>query len=154
MSDIIFNFFIAPGILDKDKKNLSISGLDILGLKSMAYGKMSIFFKDQGEKIVLEPGIIDYLIEFKNVIKEIDSGNNETFSVSSDYYSNSLEYLHDPKNDKFIIYEVNDGAFEITTEYKAFRKAFLKFYQKALEKLVLQYPELRDNKAFIELKKG
>jgi hypothetical protein len=80
-------------------ENLSdICNKDINELKGSFNGKIYIFFQSDNfgrNYIILETGIIDYLIQFKNVIAEIEIGNYTPFSVSCDFYNNNFHYKYD-----------------------------------------------------------
>ncbi|KQS46603.1 hypothetical protein ASG38_12505 [Flavobacterium sp. Leaf359] len=132
----------------------SLKTLDIDELKSEFKGRIYIIFKyDKPKKrnfIVLETGIIDYLLQFNIVIKEIEMGNYTPFSVSCDYYSNSLSYHYFKENDNLEIYEGNDGIFTITCKYKKFKSNYEEFRKKTIYELVTVYPELKENIAFLE----
>lgn len=149
MEKIIFEYCLKLNVSQEERKRFDLPRLDNNELKAIANGKMFVFFEPQREYMVLETGIIDYLLQFKSVIDEIDSGNYNTFSVSCDYYSNSLEYSFDSKTGKLKIVEVNGGDFEITTKYEKFKSSFLKFYKNTIKELFLYYPELQDNEIFL-----
>ncbi len=149
MTKTNFDYSIPIRTIQSDLSNFDIVNLSLNELKGIAYGKLYVFF-DASTYIVLETGIIDYSLQFDGVIKEIDSGNNNPFSVSCDWYSNSLNYQYD-KNDSLTIYEVNSGDFEITTKYSLFKKGFLKFKKRILEELVYYYPDLEKNQSFINI---
>jgi hypothetical protein len=148
MEKVIFDYCLKLSVSQKERSSLDVSNLDNDELKGIANGKIFVFFEPKREYMVLETGIIDYLLQFKIVINEIDSGNYSPFSVSCDYYSNSLKYLYDNKTGKLKIIEVNGADFKITTNYEKFKSSFLKFYKNTMEELLLYYPELRDNKFF------
>src|SRR5688500_15392830 len=99
MEKVIFEYCIKLNVSKAERSNFDIPKLDIDELKGIANGKMFVFFEPKRDYMILETGIIDYLLQFKSVIDEIDSGNYNTFSVSCDYYSNSLKYLYDNKTD-------------------------------------------------------
>lgn len=150
MKKVIFDYSIQLNIVKIENQTHDISELSLSGLKNLGKGKMFIFFEPQREYILLETGIIDYLIQLNGVIKEIDSGNFSPFSVSSDWYSNSLDYFYDEKLETLRINEVNGGEFIISTKYNKFKESFIKFYKKTIGELLLLYPELKENKAFIK----
>jgi hypothetical protein len=151
MGKVIFDYCLKLNVFQDERSNYDIAKLDIDELKSIANGKIFVFFEPQREYMVLKTGFIDYLLQFKSVINEIDTGNYNAFSVSCDYYSNSLDYFYDYKTGKLNIVEVNGGDFEIVTKYEQFKNAFLKFYSKTMQELTLYYPELKDNKVFCAL---
>jgi hypothetical protein len=151
MEKIIFDFCLKLNVSQDERSSYDIAKLDIDELKGIGNGKIFVFFEPQREYMVLKTGLIDYLLQFKSVIDEIDSGNYNTFSVSCDYYSNNLEYFYDYKTGKLKIAEVNGAHFKITTEYDNFKSSFLKFYAKTMQELTFYYPELKDNKVFCAL---
>ena len=84
------------------------------------------------------------------MIREIDSGNHQPFSVSGDYFSNSFHYNYDSKTDVLTISEANDAEFEIETEYSLFRSKYHEFRSFMISELKLTYKELDKNKVFMD----
>ncbi|HBS11072.1 MAG TPA: hypothetical protein DEO36_00805 [Flavobacteriaceae bacterium] len=152
MKKILFDFTLNVQNVAFERKNLDISNLDLDNLKGIANGKMYIFFEPQRKYIKLETGIIDYLLQLKNVIEEIQTGNYTPFSVSCDWYSNSLKYDFENNSGILIIKETNENLFEIKTKFKIFQKSFIKFYEKVLLDLEIYYPELLHNDVYSNLK--
>ncbi|UUC46756.1 hypothetical protein [Flavobacterium cerinum] len=148
MSKVRFEYILKYSTIKSDKENLDIAELSLPGLKKIAFGKIVVFFAPKKEYILLETGIIDYLEQFRIIIKEIDSGNHNPFSVSSDWYSNSLKYFYDKKSDKIRILESNDNEFDIMTDYTSFKKAYSKFRENTIKDIIECYPELKNNEAF------
>lgn len=99
---------------------------------------------------MLKTDIIDYILQFDNVISYIDKGHEETFTVSSDYYSNSLNYFHTKENDNFEIYEVNNALYRINCKYTDFKKSYLKFRKRILNELIIILPQLKFSIIFKE----
>lgn len=128
--------------------------LDIYKLKNIFNGRIFIFFDSENKKkrnfILLETGILDYILQFDNLISYIDKGNNESFTVSSDYYSNSLNYIRSNENDNLEIYEVNNALYNIICKYKDFKKGYEKFRKRTLNELIVLFPILEQNAVFKE----
>lgn len=153
MSEILFDYKIdLTTITQENKKDFKLINID--DLKRFCNGRIYIFFNYESSKkrnfILLETGIIDYILQFDNLISYIDNGNNETFTVSCDYYSNSLNYNYFKENNCLEIYEVNNALFTITCKYKDFKREYEKFRKKVLGELIVFYPELTYNKYFVE----
>lgn len=151
MAKVVFDYVIRLSEIESNKINLDIENLDIDGLKGIANGKIFIFFESKRQYIILETGIIDYLIQFKQVINEISNNNFETFSVSCDWYSNSLNYIYNKEKDVLKIKEVNSNLFDIEIEYFSFKKALSFFYKKTIDELLKIYPKLINNSIFDEV---
>ncbi len=127
---------------------MNVATLDVRGLRRLARGKIFIVFNGLRDFIVIESEILDYLIQLKDVVGQIDAGNYETFAVSGDYFSNNLRFSYSPQSRKLEIYEANGGNFKIVTAYKEFRASLLEFYKQALSDLRMLYPELAENDEF------
>ena len=152
MKKVIFEYCLNVKAAETDRLQFNILDLDETALKKISNGTIYIFFEPQRSYIILKTGIIDYLIQFKTVINEIDSGNLTPFSVSRDYYSNSLNYQYDPTTDDLFIIETNSREFVIQSKYKLFKKSFLYFYKQTMNDLLIYYPELISNPTFAKLK--
>ena len=150
MKKVIYDYSLRLDQIENDKY-LELSTITLDEIKRIAKGRMFIFFEPKREYIILDTGIIDYLLQIKGVIEEIDNGNIKPFSVSCDWYSNSLEYTYDINFDVLKIREVNGNLFEIETKYKLFKKSFEKFYKKTMIELSKLYPELSKNKNFVAI---
>lgn len=151
MSNILFDYRIETGQITCHYPDLE--ALNLFQLKNIFSGCLYIFFdKDDKNKrnfILLETGILDYINQFDHMISYIDKGNIETFTVSSDCYSNSLNYLYHAKNGILEIDEVNNALFSIRCKYEDFKKTYKKFRKKILDELVMLFPELAKNSIFI-----
>lgn len=152
MEKVIFDFSLRKSQIKKELDSYDYSKFNEDELKGIAMGKMYIFFETQREYIILETGMIDYLIQIRDVIQEIKNGNYFTFSVSCDYYSNSLGYEYDDIRGVLTIVETNNRLFKISTNFLAFKKGFEKFPKMVITELELEYPELLLNEAFISIK--
>ncbi|SHK57492.1 hypothetical protein [Epilithonimonas mollis] len=153
MNKVFFDYKL--DLIEIKKENqLDFTELDIHKLKNMLNGRIYVFFEYDNPKkrnfMLLDTGIIDYLIQFNNVLTYIDKGNSETFTVSRDYYSNSLDYFYSKENDSLKISEVNSALYTIICNYKDFKKNYEKFRKKVLNELVVFYPQLKENNAFKE----
>lgn len=148
MKNVIFEYNIPINNVVNDKSNFDIAALNYDELKGICNGSIFIFFEPQHQYIILRTGIFDYLKQILGVIKEIDSGNYNPFSVSCDWYSNSLEFSYQKDVDALTIRDVNNNSFNITTKYSLFKKSFKKFYDKTMTELILYYPELVNNPVF------
>lgn len=150
MSNILFDYKIETGQITCHYPHLET--LTLFRLKNIFSGSLYIFFdkndKNKRNFILLETGILDYINQFDHMISYIDKGNIETFTVSSDYYSNSLNYLYHPKNGMLEIDEVNNALFSISCTYEDFKKAYKKFRKKILDELVMLFPKLAQNSIF------
>ncbi len=140
----------------KKENQIDFSSLSFQELYANLFeGRIYIFFNHRDERIkkdfiLLKTGIIDYILQFDGIIEEIDGGNNETFTVSADYYSNSLKYFYSDINDELTILEVNDNLFSIICKYSDFKLGYKNFRKIVLEELIYYYPKLKDNIEFIK----
>lgn len=148
MKNVKFEFYIPLNNVIQDKANFDIANLDYDELKGIANGSIFIFFEPQRNYIILQTGIFDYLKQLMGVIEEIESGNYSPFSVSCDWYSNSLKFSYIKNSDEISIRDGNTDNFNITTKYTLFKKSFKKFYDKTMKELILYYPELINNVSF------
>ncbi len=148
MKNVTFEFYIPINNVIQDKANFDITNLNYDELKGIANGSIFIFFEPQRNYIILRTGVFDYLKQLLGVIEEIESGNYSPFSVSCDWYSNSLEFSYIKNLDELSIRDVNTDNFNITTKYTLFKKSFKKFYDKTMKELTLYYPELTNNVNF------
>ncbi len=148
MKKITFDLLIRPETTVRDHQRLDIKSLDERGLRRLGTGKLFIVFEPQRDYIVIESELLDYLLQLRGVIQQIDAGNHETFAVSGDYFSNHLRFTYRPQDKGLEIYEANGGDFKINISYKDFRLAFTKFYPEAISDFTLLYPELKKNEAF------
>ena len=153
MKCISFAFLINPNIVENDLKQVDIRSLDEKGLRQIGNGKIFIEFPEKRESIVIESEVLDYILQLKDVILDVDSGNFKTFTISRDFYSNNLQFTYDSENKKIEIYEGNNGEFRIITNYSDFRLNFLSFFKRALLDLELIYPDISLNQHFRDLKK-
>jgi|GEM_PF-2895016 len=139
----------------KKENQIDFSALSFQELYANLFdGRIYIFFNCKEKEIrkdfiLLKTGIIDYILQFDGIIEEIDGGNNETFTVSADYYSNSLKYFYSDISDELTISEVNDNLFSITCNFSEFKLAYKNFRKLVLEELIYYYPKLKDHIEFI-----
>lgn len=152
MKKVIFDYTLSLSEIQISNELINQKELSIDELKSIANGNIYIFFEPQRNYISLETGIIDYLIQLKNVIKEIKLGNNTPFSVSCDWFSNSLSFEYEPPTNILTIREVNDNKFKIKTRLNIFEISFIKFEQRVLRDFEFLFPKLNLNQNFINLK--
>ena len=153
MSKIAIDFIVRPATVQSDKQRMNIATLDARALRHLAKGKLFIVFEKPRDFIVIESEVLDYLIQLKAVVGQIDSGTHETVTVSGDYFSNNLRFTYSPQSKTLEIYEVNGGSFKIVTSYKDFRTSLLKCYHQALADLQILYPELQENYEFCRIAK-
>lgn len=151
MNRIEFDMSVRPSIVIKDRQRMDVKHLDINGLRCLANGKIFITIEKKREFIVIESEVLDYLMQLKTVVDEIDSGNHKIVTVSGDYYSNNLRFTYDPRIKSLEIYEVNGARFKIEVPYKEFRSALLHFYKLALTDIGMLYPELKENEEYRKL---
>lgn len=151
MKKVTFEYSLKYDTIYQENKIYNLPELSIHELKRITIGKIFIFFLPQRNFIVLNTGIIDYLQQFKQVFKEVDSGNFNTFSVSCDWYSNNLSYIYDDVTKTICITETNGQEFEIITDYRVLKKSFIKFWNEIIKDLITYYPQLKLNNAFMEL---
>lgn len=155
---VFFDYTIDLQKVYDQGSSIDFQKLDIFSLKTIFSGRIYILFDSENTKkrnfILLKTGIIDYILQFDNLISYINKGNNETFTVSSDYYSNSLNYFYSSENDNFEIHEVNDALYTITCKYMDFQKGYKKFRKKTLNELIILFPELKQNMIFNEIYQG
>ncbi len=152
MNNIVFEYKINLNHIILSNTNLDT--LDIFELKNFFNGHIYIFFNIDDKKkrnfIVLSTGILDYIKQFDNLIIYLDKGNKESFTVSSDFYSNSLNYIYTSEKDILEIQEVNSLLFNINCRYKDFKKVYKKFRKNTLDELILLFPKLEQNLTFKE----
>ncbi|MGL5234366.1 MAG: hypothetical protein ACRC8Z_06400 [Empedobacter falsenii] len=152
--NIYFDYKLSLSEIENCRKT-NFNNLSFIELYSTLFeGNIYLFFNyNQSEEerkfIILKTGILDYLLQFDGVIDEIDNGNYNTFSVSSDYYSNSLQYIYSNQNDELKIHEVNDNLFTVNCKYSQFKSEYIKFRKNTLEELIFYFPELMNNIDFI-----
>jgi len=150
MKKVIFDFSLSLSYVQSERLSKDVSQISAAGLRGLCTGRIFIFFEPQREYIILETGVLDYLLQLRGVLREIDSGNYKTFAVSSDYFSNNLQFTYSPQSRILEIYEANGREFKIKTRYEEFKQKFLEFFPKAMSELVLLYPELCKSQAFLE----
>ena len=134
----------------EENLNLDISNLTIDQLKGMANGKIFFVFEDQRDYFFLETGIIDYLLQFKRVYRELESGTEQTNSISCDYYYNCLEYNHDVQKGTLAIKDELGRSFNILVNFQEFMNALKGFINSTAEELRVLYPDLGGNPHFTE----
>ena len=134
----------------EENHKLDIPKLTIGQLKGMAKGKIFFVFEDQRNYFFLETGLIDYLLQFKRVFSELESGEEQTSSISGDYYYNSLDYRLDVKKGILFIKDELGRSFDISVDFQEFMKALREFITSTAEELRLLYPDLEKNPHFEE----
>lgn len=152
MNKIFFDYKIDLFVIAQDNQ-IDYKEYELYQLKGICNGRIYIFFDYDKKKrnfMLLETGILDYILQFDNLFSYLDAGNYETFTVSGDYYSNNLSYIYSKENDTLEIHDVNSDLYYITCKYKDFKKAYEKFRKKTLLELITFYPEFKNNKYFIE----
>lgn len=145
MSSIFFDYKLEYNTIFED---IAIKYYDIYDLKKNFIGIIYIYIDNTEKKITLETGILDYINQFDSMFSYIDEGNNETFTVSCDFYSNSLDYFYNEHTNELIISESNSGLFKISCNYNDFKQGYKKFRKKTLNKLTILVPQLKENIAF------
>ncbi|CAH0250461.1 hypothetical protein MP478_15980 [Chryseobacterium sp. WG14] len=147
MNSIFFEYKLENEIFD----NIKIKYYDIYDLKKSFSGVIYIhihYSTGERKEIILETGILDYINQFDSMFSHIDEGNNEAFTVSYDFYSNSLDYLYNEHTNELVISESNAGLFKINCNYDDFKQSYKKFRKKTLNKLIVSFPQLKENSAF------
>jgi hypothetical protein len=134
---------------DSDKYDLAT--LDERSVRRFARGRIFITFEDPRQFILIDSEVLDYILQLKGVIAEIDSGNHKTFTVSPDYYNNNLQFTYSKADELIEIYEVNGGDFKIVVPFVDFRAAILQFYRQSLDELLLLYPAVSNSHFFCKL---
>jgi len=98
---------------------------------------------------LIETELIDYLLQVKEVIKEIENGVGEIVAVSrGDHFSNNINFRYEPESDTLEIYEVNAGEFDIKCCFADFQREFAEFFGRAMIQILVCYPELQENQDF------
>ena len=152
MKEVKFKFVLDLKQVATDCNTYDIKLASLQELKCIAKGKVYLDIGSEKEIIIFDTEIVDYILQLLAVIKEIDSGNFNAFSVSSmDYYSNSYEYNYYPKSGELEIREANDDEFGVITNYNKFKKDVEKFNRKVRIELEKHYPELSKNNVWIGL---
>lgn len=153
MNKVLFDYKIDLLIITQENNN-NFDIYDIDYLKGFFNGRIYIFFDyDNHIKrnfIMLETGILDYILQFDMFFSYALNDKEKINLVSCDYYSNSLDFLYYKENNNLEISEVNSALYTISCNYNEFRKAYEKFRKKTLDELVVFYPQLKKNKYFIE----
>lgn len=134
-----------------EQKAFNIQELDIDSLKGIANGVVYLLFSSPKDYIIMKTGLIDYWMQFQSVIIEIENGNKKPFSVSCDWYSNSIKYVYSKETDHLQIIDVNNGEFSLAVKYTDFKKACYSFIDDLSRELILFYPSLSQNIAFKNL---
>lgn len=148
------NLAIPIDVVKSDRQNIDIMDLNEEEFMRIASGKITISIDDDAWQIVLETEVLDYVIQLKEVVDRIDSGQDRSFAVSRDYYSNNLYFELSRKTNQLTIYEMNGGSFQFTLPYRQFRRSILDFHSRAMAILQKLYPELAKNKAFLNCLKS
>lgn len=136
-----------------EKNDIKLKSYDIHELKSFVYGNIYIFFYYHTSKrdfIVLETGIIDYLLQFDDLFLSIEKGIYKTFTISCDYYSNNLLYKYSIKSNIINISEGNANLYTIDCNYDIFKMAYMNFRKKIIKELITFYPDLNTNVCFVK----
>ncbi|KAA2215634.1 hypothetical protein [Chryseobacterium sediminis] len=151
MENVFFDYKIDL-ITIKEESKVDFKAFEIHDLKSFFNGKIFVFFQYKSKRnfIILETGIIDYILQFDDLILSIEKGIYKTFTISCDYYSNNFIYEYSNVNNSLIINEGNADLYTISCNYADFKKAYLKFRKRALRELNVLYPDLINNKVFNE----
>ena len=153
MEKIFFDYKIdLARIAEDNKTNYKI--FELYQLKGLCYGHIYIFFDYNNRKkrnfMLLETGILDYILQFDMLFSYNLDDKDQINLVSGDYYSNSLDFTYIKATDNLEIYDVNNALYTINCKYKDFKKAYEKFRKKVLNELIIFYPELDENPAFLE----
>lgn len=151
---IKFDYSLNLKKVESEKQNFNISTMDFYDLKrEISNGKVFVIF-DEVSCLSLDIGIIDCLIQFNDVVLTIDAGSEYAFSTSWDAYSNRINYIHNPNLGTLQIIEGHVEDYNITVNYKDFKKGFQRFCKRALEELPFYYPNLVDNKVYKAMQQG
>jgi len=146
---ITFEISIDPSSIERDRANNDIRRLEAHRLWKICRGKLSISFEPQNQRISIETELIDYLLQVKEVIKEIENGVSEIVAVSrGDHFSNNINFRYELKSDTLEIYEVNAGEFDIKCSFAGFQREFTEFFGRAMIQILVYYPELQENRDF------
>ena len=148
MKRVQFDYALRPTVIQSDRERLNVGKLDNRGLRRIAKGKIFLTIDKPREFVVIDSEVLDYLVQLKGVVDQIDTGNHETFAVSGDYFSNNLKFAFDQSSKQLTIQEANGGDFTITIQYKDFRSSLLAFYKQTLADFLILYPELNENEAY------
>lgn len=151
MENIFFDYKIDLVSTNEENK-LDFKAFEIHDLKSFFNGKIYVFFQYKNKRnfMILETGIVDYLLQFDDLILSIEKGIYKTFTISCDYYSNNFLYEYSNVNNNLTINEGNANLYTISCDYDDFKKAYLKFRKRTLRELGILYPTLIGNKTFNE----
>lgn len=94
---------------------------------------------------MLSTSVIDYSLQLMNVVTHLENGNDETFCVSGDWYSNNVAFALDRPNMNVRIKEVNGGLFDVTVKFSVYKDAVKRHWGVLQKEVLLLYPEVRDN---------
>ncbi|MDQ6528088.1 hypothetical protein [Flavobacterium sp. LHD-85] len=154
MGEIIFDYKLDLKVVESERKAGNIREYDIDWLKGICNGRIFIFFDSvNSEKrnfMLLETGIIDYLLQFENMFSYKEEPDYVFSLVSCDYYSNS-NYFKYTLPDNLEIKEGNGGIYVINCKYSSFKKSYENFRKKVIGELIVYYPELLENNSFKDI---
>jgi hypothetical protein len=151
VSRVTFDFSLHPSLVTLERQRHDIRALRGAALRGLGKGLAFVTFEPTRDFIRLETFVPDWLFQMRGVVRDIDAGKHETFTVDPDYFNNSLRYTYRPQDKSLELYEVNGGDFKIRTPYKEFRRSFLAFLPAALKEVMLFYPELEGNTEFLAM---
>lgn len=143
-----FDYALRATVIQSDRAQLNVRELDKRGLQRIAKGKIFLTIDKPREFVVIDSEVLDYLVQLKGVVDQIDAGNHNTFTVSGDYFSNNLKFAFEKASETLEIQEANGGDFTIKIPYKDFRTSLLAFYKQTLADFLILYPELNKNDAY------
>lgn len=147
---IKLDFEIPSHVVKADRLNVDISNLDESLFMRIASGRITISVDAVKEPIVLETEVLDYILQIKEALECIDAGQDRSFAVDRDYYSNNVHFELNRRTKQLTIREMNGGLFKLELPYSLFCESFLDFYSRAINIFQRLYPELLKNKAFLK----
>jgi hypothetical protein len=151
MSRVTFDISLQLSVVALERQRLDVGALRGAALRGLGKGLALVTFEPARDYMRLETFVPDWLFQMRGVVRDIDAGKFETFTVDPDYYNNSIRYTYRSQDKSLELYEVNGGDFKIRTPYKEFRRSFRAFLPAALKEVMLFYPELEGNTEFLAM---
>lgn len=153
MNKVFFDYKIDLSVITQENLN-DYKTFELYQLKGICYGHIYIFFDYNNRKkrnfILLETGILDYILQFDMLFSYNLDDKDQINLVSGDYYSNSLDFTYTKATDDLKIYDINNALYTIICKYKDFKKSYKIFRKKVLNELIIFYPQLEENNDFLE----
>lgn len=144
---IEFDFSLHYDEIESNKKQYNLALIEFDQLMHIAKGTVYGFFNLSKKYISISIALMDYLMQSRLIIKEIDAGNFGPFFIP-----NKTGLTYELKSTGLLmITDGNTNFFSMRTDYTLFKVEFENFYNKTMQELSLIYPELKNNIEFNKL---